>query len=112
MDLKMYRLTDLDPDDPVHSEDIVRWTREAARYIEELEWDRKALEWLVSEFMCLDEDLRSPINEDLDQYRWLVRCNQTLGRESHSHDDWRDAIEEAMTCDKPFKYYGTGPANL
>ena len=24
MDLKMYRLNDLDPDDPVHPEDIVR----------------------------------------------------------------------------------------
>ena len=79
---------------------------------ERLEWDREALEWLVQNFMCLDQDLRSPINEDIDEYRWMVRCNQTMSRESHSHDDWRDAIEEAMTCDKPFKYYGTGPANL
>ena len=94
--LKIVDLMDEDYEGPLTLEDIREGVNEALKYIEELEWDREALEYLTRDFLYLDEDLPRSRNDDDDEPYLMVRCALGGDRKGYSFKDFREAIESAM----------------
>lgn len=94
--LKIVDLMDENYEGSITIDDIREGVTEAMKYIEELEWDRYALEYLAENFLYLDEDLPRSRNNDDDEPYLMVRCALGGDRKGYSFKDFREAIESAL----------------